>query len=227
MKSKEEWTKLFSKAKHGHILWDGNHPDPKNPIHVHRKSHETVNNLSRFGFFQEGASVLDLGCGNGRLCVALTEKAIKCYVGMDAMKESIDFCKETFADYAKRFAFKHMDVYNEYANPKGSVQPEHMSLPFTDEAFDNIVVYSVFTHLQNLPAASRYMSELRRVLKKGGKLFTTWYRSPPNPATTEVGRTVYPEWEIMTLLSGLKFDYTYGGHSPDFFDQWGVVATKP
>jgi ubiquinone/menaquinone biosynthesis C-methylase UbiE len=118
-------------------------------------------------------------------------------------------------------------VKNEHFNPNGTVPPEEYRLPFPDNHLDDVIAYSIFTHLQTLKAAQNYMSEIKRVLKPGGKLFVTWYRSPPDPVANEwIGRTVYNEWDIINMLNGFNCISTYGGHSSDYYDQWALFCQK-
>lgn len=224
-KTKEEWAKIFSKAKHGHTLWDGNAKNPHDPELAHKTAYEFTNFAATFGFFKKGDRVLDLGCGNGRFGIPLSALDIQ-YIGIDPMREQILFSTEAFKDYP-HLRFIHADIYNSVFNPKGTVQPEQYQFPFPNEFLDNTIAYSVFTHLQTLSAADAYMKEIKRTLKPGGKLFITWYRSPPDSKPTDyVGRTVYNEWDILTMLNGFKGLFTYGGHSGAFYDQWALFLQK-
>jgi SAM-dependent methyltransferase len=224
-RTQEQWVKDFSQAKHGHILWDGKAEDPYNPIHAYNSAHKFVNWAKNFGFFKDGNRILDLGCGNGRFGIPFSEMNVQ-YTGIDPMREQILFCNKTFKDY-NHLRFIHCDVRNAVFNQKGSVPPEQYQFPFPDGTVDDVIAYSVFTHLQTLPVAQHYISEIKRVLKVGGKFFCTWYRSPANPAPDDnVGRTVYNEWDIMSMMSGFTCQFCYGGHTDLFYDQWGMFCTK-
>jgi SAM-dependent methyltransferase len=220
----EEWIEVFSHAKHGHILWDGWAENPYDPIHAYNGAHQFVNQASYHGFFGSGGNVLDLGCGNGRLGIALSEKDVN-YVGIDPMKECIDFSQWAFREYP-RFQFHFADVYNEVFNKNGATKPQEYVIPYEDEYFSDVIAYSVFTHLQTLEAAINYMNEVWRVTKPGGRLFVSWYRSPPNAVTNFVGRTVYLEADIMNMMAGFSMIETYGGHTDAYYDQWGLFAIK-
>lgn len=222
---KEKWCKVFSEAKHGHILWDGNATDPSNPQYAYDSAWDFVEQAQSLKFFQKDHRVLDLGCGNGRLAIPFSEMRVS-YVGIDPVRESIAFCKKAFKNYT-HLDFQFADIYNESFNPCGEISPDDYRIPFGNDHFDDVIAYSVFTHLQTLNVARNYMSEIKRTLKPGGKFFCSWYRSPPNPRPESfVGRTVYYESEIMTLLQGFTCELSYGGHTDQYYDQWGLFCTK-
>lgn len=226
-KTKEEWAATFVNAKHGHILWDGRAANPYAPELAYTTAFEFVDFAKTFGMFKEGNKILDLGCGNGRFCIPFSTMNVE-YTGLDPMREQILFCQSTFASYP-RLKFAHIDVKNEVFNPAGSVPVEQYQFPFPNGYLDDVIAYSVFTHLQTLSAAQSYMREIKRVLKPGGKLFITWYRSPPDPKPNDyVGRTVYNEWDIMTMMNGFNYSFTYGGHNSqnDYYDQWALFCVK-
>ena len=224
MRTHQEWVTAFAQATHGHTLWDAYAPNPHDPALAYSTAYEFVNLARSMGFFRDGNTILDLGCGNGRFGICFADRPVR-YVGVDVVPQCIDFCKRTFAEYS-HMKFLHLDVWNEVFNPTGKLRPEALKLPFVDECFDDLIAYSVFTHLQYPNVADRYMQEVWRVLKPGGRFFSSWYRNPPNPESQDVGRTCYKESDILSFLQGFTFQHTYGGHSPDFYDQWALFGTK-
>lgn len=224
-KSKEEWKQIFSNAKDGHILWDGNATNPSDPEHAYTSAHRFVNHAKYLGFFRPSNKSLDLGCGNGRMGIALSEIELE-YQGLDPMLPCIEFAKTAFQDFPTMY-FNHQDILNSVSNPTGAIRPEYYKLPFPNDYFDDVICYSVFTHLERFEVALNYMSEIKRVLKSGGKFFITCYRSPPDPKPyIGVERTVYLESDIMNMLNGFQFMFTYGGHKSEYYDQWGLFCTK-
>lgn len=224
-RTKEYWSKVFAAAKHGHILWDGNDKDPTAPELAYVTAQQFIQHAKFLGFFKDKSRILDIGCGNGRFCIFFSEMNVT-YDGIDPMLPCIDFCKQAFGGYPQ-LHFHFANIYNQDSNPKGIIQSIDYLFPFPDQSFDDVIAYSVFTHLERPEVAKHYMSEIKRVLRRNGKLFITCYRSPPNPkADPYVGRTVYLESDIMTMLNGFSFDYTYGGHTDQFYDQWGLFCTK-
>lgn len=114
-------------------------------------------------------SILDIGCGVGRLAYGFHGWYGGRYVGVDVMPEAIDYCKKTFP----RFEFYHLDVKSPYYNPKGALEPAEMILPVENQTFDVAVLYSVYTHLLP-PTFLRMTSEISRTLKPGGRCLASF-----------------------------------------------------
>jgi ubiquinone/menaquinone biosynthesis C-methylase UbiE len=223
IKTKEEWADIFAEAKHGHVLWDGNAIDPTNPTHAFNTAQNFVAHSKHLGFFKEGDRILDLGCGNGRFAIAFSEMKVE-YEGVEPMKECVDFCKKAFIDY-DHIKFYHTPINSPEYGLYGETSMIDFKLDYTDHYFNNIICYSVFTHLKTLDIAKNYIKEIKRLLKKDGNLFITFYRSPPNKSADEfIGRTVYNEWDIMTMLNNFEIIYSYGGHTSEYYDQWGLFC---
>ncbi len=124
--------------------------------------------------------VLDVGCGVGRLAVAMRSflDADGGYEGLDIVPKGIEWCQEHISSPHGNMHFTLADIYNKEYNPKGRLQAADYRFPYEDESFDVAVLYSVFTHM--LPAeVDRYVSELSRVLKKGGHIFATYFVITP------------------------------------------------
>jgi SAM-dependent methyltransferase len=119
--------------------------------------------------------VLDVGCGVGRLAIAMSRflDANGGYEGLDIVPEGIGWCRQHIVSPHDNVHFTLADVYNREYNPKGRTQPADYRFPYEDETFDVAVLVSVFTHM--LPVdVDRYVSEIARVLKKNGHIFATY-----------------------------------------------------
>jgi SAM-dependent methyltransferase len=124
---------------------------------------------------QQFRSVLDFGCGCGRLARQLIQQRPRPerYAGVDLHAGMIRWCNENLAPRAPGFAFHHHDVLYGGFNP-GEGKPLHDVLPFGDDEFSLIISISVFTHLTQSQTEA-YLSELSRVLAPGGILLTSWF----------------------------------------------------
>jgi SAM-dependent methyltransferase len=100
-------------------------------------------------------SMLDFGCGCGRITRWVQDLHTKVFFGVDYNQRLIDWCKKNLP-------------FGTFVN--NSLDPP---LLFDDSTFDFIYAASVFTHF-NEELQFSWMSELRRVLRLGGYLlFTT------------------------------------------------------
>jgi len=174
-----------------------------------------------------GDTVLDLGCGNGRLAMALILNGFSDvkYIGIDPVVESVDFCHEAFAPWPN-FEFWHADIKTPTYTPEQARDPLTWTFPLYDRSVDWAAAISVFTHLQTEALAAHYLSEFRRVLKPDGVLWSTWFRSPPNEPTSIVERTVFREAWIVDALRGFRWESTWGGTGTEQHDQWNIFARK-
>lgn len=212
------WEEVFSRITHGHA------PPTKQSLEA---SIEEGKEFLDAGITAEGADVLDLGCGNGRQLIGLLDQGLKSYSGLDPVQESIDFCNRELAARIEGSRFVFLDVFNEYYNPQGSQSAQHVVLPFPDASFDCVLTGSVFTHLATVEISTRHIAEIVRVLKPGGRLFSSWFRNPPNGLSDNSHRTVFTEGEILNMLTKDFHIYqSRGGFMGEFHDQWCLFSRK-
>ena len=120
--------------------------------------------------------VLDVGCGIGRMAVALADHIAPpgSYDGFDIAPAAIHWCHEHVTPRWPHFRFHHADVFNAMYNPTSRVRARAYRFPYPSGTFDHVFLTSVFTHL--LPAdAAHYLAEVARVLKPGGRVFATFF----------------------------------------------------
>jgi len=177
--------------------------------------------INGLDIIKDGYRVLDIGSGNGRLAMGQVDKDIE-YHGLEIIKGCVEYCNEAFMEYPT-FAFHYLDVYNKRYNPMGTIPPEAMILPFEDSYFNTITLTSVFTHIQPMLACEVYIQEIKRVLKKDGKLLCTWFTSPPNAPTLDEARTVYSIAEILDALKGFTIIKSFGGETKQPHDQLFLI----
>ena len=128
------------------------------------------------GGLRANDSVLDVGCGVGRMALPLTEfltpKAR--YEGFDIAADEIRWCARHITRKYPNFRFQVSDVYNAVYNARGTLPAAHYRFPFEDGEFSFVFLTSVFTHLR--PDDQRnYLFEAARVLRPGGRLFATFF----------------------------------------------------
>ena len=210
------WEKIFAKAKYGH------RPDIKSGIEA---SLQEGREFVEQGIAPDNADVLDLGCGNGRQLIGLVQNGISSYTGLDPIKKCIKFCNRQFASRIPNTRFVHLNVKNKMYNPKGKMLPEEVILPFDSDSFDSVITGSVFTHLGTRAVSERYLEEIARVLKSGGRLFSSWFRNPPYEISSEEYRTVFAECDIEKMLAKhFETYYSRGGSSGEWWDQWCLYS---
>lgn len=155
--------------------------------------------------------VLDVGCGTGRMAVPLTYYLDRQgeYWGFDINPAGIAWCQAQISRRFPNFHFQHVNVYNSFYNPTGTIQPQDYRFPFADATFDFIFLTSIFTHL--LPdAMANYLAEVCRTLKSGGRCLITYFlRNPEAIALMSSGQSKF------------KFDHVIDDRC------WAADATHP
>lgn len=141
------------------------------------------------------SSVLDLGCGAGRLAIGLGEKfpSIK-YFGFDVSRPSISWCRRHLASRNPNFTFEHIDLWNPRYNPKGVIRLENYKLPVPDASVDIVYMYSVFSHLKS-GDISLHLKDFRRLLKPTGRIFLTAFAEEGVPDETENPGQYQQNWK--------------------------------
>lgn len=121
------------------------------------------------------ASVLDFGCGCGRLARRLLQQrpVPDRYLGLDLHAGMIAWCTANLAPHHPGFRFEHHDVYNAGFNPDPD-KPRHAPFPVPDDWATLLIACSVFTHILE-GSVDHYLGEVARVLAPGGRAFTTWF----------------------------------------------------
>jgi len=125
---------------------------------------------------QPNFKVIEVGCGMGRMALPFTKyfDANGEYYSIDNIPHVIEFNKKNITSRYSNFHFILADVYNQMYNPNGKYKTSEYKFPFDNEFFDFVFLASVFTHLV-LDDMKNYLSEIHRVLKKGGTCFITYF----------------------------------------------------
>ncbi len=121
-----------------------------------RNTKEQLVGMLPRGYSLKGRSMLDFGCGAGRILRQFHDEAAGArFVGCDIDRESIEWMNANLCPPLEAV--------------RSEVDPP---LPFDDGTFDFIWAISVFTHLTGNSAA--WLLELHRLLKPGGLLMASY-----------------------------------------------------
>jgi ubiquinone/menaquinone biosynthesis C-methylase UbiE len=130
--------------------------------------------LVQLARLEPGDSVLDIGCGTGTLAIAAKRR-----VGATGIVEAIDASPEMIERATRKAARAGVDVVFR----TGSVE----ALPFPDGHFDAILSTLMLHHLPR-PVREQCMSEVRRVLKPGGRVLAVDFAIPARERTGVLAR---------------------------------------
>jgi ubiquinone/menaquinone biosynthesis C-methylase UbiE len=120
--------------------------------------------------------VLEVGCGCGRLALALGKRLGPAgrYEGFDVAQPLLDWCRANLEPVLPNFRFRLVDVFAPAHNPGGAVAAPDFRFPYENEAFDVAIVASVLTHMLS-DGIENYVAEIARVLKPSGRCFATLF----------------------------------------------------
>jgi GT2 family glycosyltransferase/SAM-dependent methyltransferase len=122
------------------------------------------------------SSVLDMGCGCGRMAFALSHYLAEDahYIGFDIVPKLVDWDREHITRIMPRFEFVHADIFNGAYNPSGRERSRDYRFPAADRSIDVCLAASLFTHLR-ADDARHYFDETSRVLKRGGRALFSFF----------------------------------------------------
>ena len=117
--------------------------------------------------------ILDIGCGV-RFTVTIINREIdvKSYTGIENHEPIVDFLSKEVDD--PKFHFIHWDVHNKMYNENGIPMSSFDELPVNGQYYDQIWLFSVFTH-QNPGDALSLFNIIRKHIKDDGKLVFTCF----------------------------------------------------
>jgi trans-aconitate methyltransferase len=112
------------------------------------------NTWGELEFFEPKKSVLDAGCGNGRLIGFLRERGFQeKYLGVDESKELLKFARQNFS--AEKFELADLRNFN------------------SAEKFNTIFCVAVLHHFANRLDQLKVLKNLQASLSASGKIFLT------------------------------------------------------
>ena len=131
-----------------------------------------------------GSTIYDIGCGSGR---NMNYEGYN-FIGVDSCSEFVDMCLEN----------------------KQSVYKASMTeLPFESETANALMCIAAFHHLSNEERRMKALQEMKRVVKKDGKiLLSVWSKTQPKK-TRRVFDTYGDVFVPWTSQNGNKIDRYY------------------
>lgn len=119
-------------------------------------------------------SVLDIGCGTGRIGAPLIQRLGEggAYKGFDLSASAIRWAEKHVSSNQASVQFIRADLSNTEYNRGGETRASRYVFPAATGSMDLCIAISLFTHLKS-DDAQRYLQECARVLKPGGKVFLT------------------------------------------------------
>ena len=108
--------------------------------------------MLRYYGLQPEHSLIDVGCGSGRLAKPLASYLRGPYLGTDVVPELVRYAQKLCGRPEWRFA-----------------TVDGLTIPAIDTHADMVCFFSVFTHLLH-EQSYRYLEEAKRVLKSGGRI---------------------------------------------------------
>lgn len=106
-------------------------------------------------YVKDGDTILDLGCGNGRLFELFNDKKVS-YVGVDNCEELIKIAKEKYQSTSATF-----------------LVGDAVDLPFENEKFDAIFCIAILNHIPSKELRIKVLKDIKEILKKDGILIMT------------------------------------------------------
>ena len=145
--------------------------------------------------------VLDIGCSGGHFTREIGT-IVNFAVGIDLSISMIGTAVEKSKNHNVHF-----------------LQGEAKLLPFTDNSFTLIYMYSVFMYLSGISEVETIFQEIKRVLRKGGKCFIgDILDKSKSPSLSEIIRSFNSKTKIINILSeilGRKVLSLFSSFHPD------------
>jgi len=165
-----------------------------------------------------GIKVLDACAGTGDLALVIASQCRDIELtGMDICPDMLEIARQKFkqAGMEKRIDFMTADLRN---------------LPLSDESFDYI---TAAFGIRNVPQVEKALAEMKRVVKKGGKIIVLELSMPANPLFKPLYLFYLRYWLPLVggTISGQSAAYRFlsqsiqlfSQKSPEYFRGWKVL----
>jgi len=141
---------------------------------------EVLSVLAKYVHLKSQHTVLDVGCGCGRIAAALTQylENTSCYVGVDILPALVEFGRKFLSSQYPHFKFLLLDqgnfTYDWWRLKGSSVDIAKLSQAMPERSVDLAISVSLFTHLDYSPALDTLVT-IGRMLKEDGRVFLTMF----------------------------------------------------
>lgn len=144
---------------------------------------EQVDHLRTAGVLEDGAVVIDFGCGQGRFAYGLLARmpGVAAYLGIETHQPSINWCINSISPADARFRFEHIASHNARYNPSAPLRP---SLGLPPAEADLVFANSVVSHML-VEDVLHYAAELHAALRPGGAWYLTAFTESGVPDVEE------------------------------------------
>lgn len=172
----------------GHPLSDivgGGDPEPI--------AREVVTAIEKYAKLSPGDSILDVGCGCGRIAAALTQYVGResQYVGVDIVPGLIDFARNFITPRYPSFKFLLLNQsnssYDWWRGESGEIEIAKLTEAVSAQSINLAISVSLFTHL-DYASAHEMLTSIHHVLKNDGRVFMTVFLLDANAREGIEGR---------------------------------------
>ncbi|NRG18539.1 class I SAM-dependent methyltransferase [Rhizobiales bacterium] len=146
-----------------------------NPQHFKSAMAHIFREMVLRGDISTGSTVLDIGCGCGRMAIPFSRfLETGKYYGIDVWEEGIEWCRNNIKRDGVEFEFILRESKNNYyfSEVDFSSQNDYHLGEIERNSVDFAFAISLFTHLRSFDCYN-YFSELGRVLASGGCAYVT------------------------------------------------------
>lgn len=180
-----------------------------------------MDQLARYAPVVPRHNVLEVGCGIGRDAIPLSEvlDPEATYLGVDIIRDSIEWCSQNIGRRHPNFGFVHYDVQDQLHNPTGTMATTDIRFPLPTGSVDRVIGQSVFTHMfeKNI---IHYLKEFHRVLRPDGLVMVSFFVVDEPKLRHVRGH----EAELAGITLRFPFDYGDGCYVNDEQFPAGAVA---